>query len=190
MVFSKNPGSVTSYRRQKQIEDCLYGNLLQRPYTSVSVSDLCHQLEISRKSFYNYFPDKDSCFCSIISRKLRQCSLTVTAERPEGTTLEEVIAAFLNFWKEERSFLEIIIRNNLLMILFDQCILFLREEDKAVLEYLNTPQLHTDEFVLASYVHTHITMVLQWHKGGYEVPVEEMVRKYKRLFYEPLLQRK
>ena len=190
MAFSKTPGSTTSYRRQKQIEDCLYENLQQRPYTSVSVSDLCHQMEISRKSFYNYFPDKDSCFRSLISRKLRQCGLTVTADRPEGTRLEDVIADFLDFWKEERTFLDIIVRNNLITMLIDQSIRFLREEDKTVLEYLDTPQLQTDAFVLACYVNVHITMVLQWHKGGYEIPVEEMVLKYKRLFYEPLLQLK
>lgn len=187
MAFSKSHGSDVSYRRQKQIEDCLYGNLLQRPYSSVSISDLCHQLEISRKSFYNYFPDKDTCLRSIISRKLRQCSLAVTAEKPTGATLEDTIAGFLNYWKQERGLLDILVRNNLLLILMDQCIRFLQEEDTTVLEYLNTPQLQTDEFVMACYVNTQIVMVVQWHKGGYEVPLEEMVRKYKRLIYEPLL---
>jgi AcrR family transcriptional regulator len=187
MVISNNSGSVNAFRRQKQIEDCLYRNLLQRPYTSVSVSDLCHQLGISRKSFYNYFPDKDSCFRSVVSRKLHQCSLAVTTDRPENSTLEDVITLLMEFWKQERAFLDILVRNGLLVTLFDQCIHFLRDEDKAILEYLNTPQLETDEFVLACYVNTQITMILQWYKGGFEISVEEMVRKYKRLIYEPLL---
>lgn len=188
MAISKSHGSDLSYRRQKQIEDCLFGNLQQRPYSSVSVSDLCHQLEISRKSFYNYFPDKDTCLRSIISRKLRLCSLAVTERKPEGSTLEDSIAVFLNFWKQERALLDILVRNNLLIMLMDQCICFLREEDISILNYLNTPQLQTDEFVLASYVNTQIIMVIQWHRGNFEISVEEMVRKYKRLIYEPLLQ--
>ncbi|MEF2836472.1 MAG: TetR/AcrR family transcriptional regulator [Oscillospiraceae bacterium] len=187
MAPSKANGFLTSHRRQKQIEDCLYTNLLHRPYTSVSVSDLCHQLEISRKSFYNYFPDKDTCFRSLISRKLRQCSLAVTVNRPKDATLEDRLALLMEYWKQERAFLDILVRNGLLVMLIDQCIRFLREEDKLVLEYLNTPQLKTDEYVLACYVNVQITMILQWHKGNYEIPVEEMVRKYKRLIYEPLL---
>lgn len=187
MAFTKTPGSVTSSRRQKQIEDCLYDNLLQRPYTSVSVSDLCHQLEISRKSFYNYFPDKDTCFRSLISRKLRQCSLAVTADSLEQADRDQRIAIFLNYWKERRSFLDIIVRNNLVTMLIDQCIRFLRVEDKTVLKYLNTPQLQNDAYVLACYVNVQITIVLQWHKSGYEASVEEMVCKYKRLIYEPLI---
>lgn len=187
MAPSKANGFLTSHRRQKQIEDCLYTNLLHRPYTSVSVSDLCHQLEISRKSFYNYFPDKDTCFRSLISRKLRQCSLAIASGKPENATLDDVITIFLNYWKQERAFLDIIVRNNMTTMLFDQCIRFLRDEDKIVLEYLNTPLLATDEYVLAAYVNVQMTLVIQWHKGNYEISVEEMVRKYKRLIYEPLL---
>ena len=187
MTSSKTSGFVNSYRRQKQIEDCLYANLLQRPYTSVSVSDLCHQMELSRKSFYNYFPDKDSCLRSVINRKFRGCSLAIADGLGDDYSLEHVISIFLKYWKQERDFLDMILRNDLLTILFEQNMRFLMDEDRNVLEYLNTPQLQTDEFVLAAYVNIHIATILQWHKGGYAIPVEEMVRKYKRLLYEPLL---
>ena len=93
----------------------------------------------------------------------------------------------MEYWKQERAFLDILVRNGLLIMLIDQCIHFLREEDKLVLEYLNTPLLATDEYVLAAYVNVQMTLVIQWHKGNYEISVEEMVRKYKRLIYEPLL---
>ena len=83
--------------------------------------------------------------------------------------------------------MDIIVRNNMTTMLFDQCIRFLRDEDKIVLEYLNTPLLATDEYVLAAYVNVQMTLVIQWHKGNYEISVEEMVRKYKRLIYETLL---
>ena len=187
MAFSKTPGSANAYRRQKQIEDCLYTNLLQRPYTSVSVSDLCHQMEISRKSFYNYYPDKDSCFRAIISRKLRQCSLTITANMPAGSSRDDVIATLLNFWKQERNFIDIVVRNNLLILLIDQTLHFMTHEDRSILEFLKTPQLESNEFVLASYVTVHLTMILQWYQKNFDIPVEEMIPKYKRLVYEPLL---
>lgn len=40
MEITKLPGSSTAYRRQKQIEECLYTNLLQRPIL-LSVSLIC-----------------------------------------------------------------------------------------------------------------------------------------------------
>ena len=189
MDRTKVPGSSAAYRRQKQIEECLYENLLQRPYPSVSISDLCHQLGISRKSFYNYFPDKDSCFRALISDKLQACILHMTTDLPENATEEEAIALYLSFWKEEKNLLDIIARNNLLPLLVEQCICFLREEDQSILPFLNTPQLKTDDFVLAGFVSVQITLILQWYLHNFVTPLEEMVRAYQRLLYQPLLSR-
>lgn len=186
MNFSKGHSSVTASRRQKQIEDCLYHNLLQRPYTSVSISDLCHQLEISRKSFYNYYPDKDSCFRAIISRKFRQCVLQLTS-LPEGTSQDDTILTFLNFWKAERNLLDIIVRNNLLYVSIDQCIVFLRDEDRSILNILNTPQMQNDEYVLSVFVTANITLLLHWYMKGFDISSEQMVNKYKRIIHEPLV---
>lgn len=189
MEITKVPSSATAYRRQKQIEDCLFENLLQRPYPSVSISDLCHQLGISRKSFYNYFPDKDSCFRAIISRKIHACILRLSTDLPERATQEQVIAYYLSYWKEEKGLFDIIARNNLLSLLMDQCVYFLREEDQIILPFLNTPQLKTDEFILAGFVSIQITMLMQWYLQNYSTPLEEMVRIYQRLIYSPLLGR-
>lgn len=183
------PVSTAAYRRQKQIEECLYENLLLRPYPSVSISDLCHQLGISRKSFYNYFPDKDSCFRAIISRKIRECILMLTTDLPENVSLEGAIAAYLSYWKQERSLFDIIVRNNHLSVLMDQCIHFLREEDQAFLPFLDTPRLKADDFVLAGFVSIHISLLLQWYLQNFSTPVEEMVCTYQRLLYQPLINR-
>lgn len=187
MDQQRMPGSTAAYRRQKQIEDCLYDNLLLRPYPSVSISDLCHQLDISRKSFYNYFPDKDSCFRSIISRKIHSCILRLTTEVPENAPVEAIIMVYLTFWKQQTGFLEIIVRNNLVQMLTDQCIHFLLEENQIIMPFLNTPQLKADTFVLSAFSTVQITLILQWYLQGFETPLEDMVRTYKRLFYQPLL---
>lgn len=189
MDHNKVPSSATAYRRQKQIEETLFENLLLRPYPSVSISDLCHQLGISRKSFYNYFPDKDSCFRAIVSRKLQNCILHLTANAAETATEEATIASYLSFWKNEKAFLEIIVRNNLLSLLIDQCIYFLQEENQIILPFLDTPKLKADSFVLSCFVTVQITLILQWHMQNFQTTLEEMVHTYQRLIYQPLLNR-
>ena len=187
MDQTKVPGSATAYRRQRQIEDCLFENLQQRPYPSVSISDLCHQLGISRKSFYNYFPDKDSCFRSFISRKLETCIYRLTMELPENPSEEDVVALYLSYWKGEKALFDIIVRNNLLSMLMDQCIHFLRVEDQSILPFLDTPRLKADDFVLAGFVSVQITLIMQWYLQNFSSPLEEMVRTYLRLVYQPLI---
>ena len=190
MDITKVPGSATAYRRQKQIEECLFDNLLQRPYPSVSISDMCYQLGISRKSFYNYFPDKDSCFRAIISRKIHTCILRLSSELPQNAAEEDYIAFYLSFWKEEKGLFDIVVRNNLLTLLMDQCIHFLQEEHQSILPILDTPQLKTDAFVLSGFVSIQVTLILQWYLEGFQTPLEEMIRTYQRLVYQPLIGRR
>ncbi len=187
MDMTKSPVSATAYRRQRQIEECLYENLQHRPYTSVSISDLCHQLGLSRKSFYNYYPDKDACFQAIIKRKLQACMLQLASIPPDGSGNRDAIAAFLSFCRTEKIFLDIITRNNLVTTLLDQSIHYLRNEDRAVMELLNTALLKNDPYVLSCYVSVNVTFVLQWHLENFATPLEEMIQKYQRLLYEPLL---
>lgn len=187
MDYTKVPASATAYRRQRQIEECLFDNLVQRPYSSVSISDLCHQLGISRKSFYNYFPDKDSCFRAIISRRLHKCVLHMTTDIPENAAIETVIGSYLSYWKDEKALFDIIVRNNLLGLLIDQCVHFLQEENQIMLPFLDTPKLKTDSFVLSGFVSLQVTIVLKWYLQNFETPIEEMIQTYLRLLYQPLL---
>ena len=76
----KLPNTPGTCQRQKQIEDCLYENLLQKPYHNISVSDLCKQVGISRKAFYNYYPSKDACFCAILDRAIQDSVLRLTPD--------------------------------------------------------------------------------------------------------------
>lgn len=190
MEPAKAPASATAYRRQRQIEDCLYENLQQRPYTSVSVSDLCHQLGLSRKSFYNYYPDKDACFRAIISREIRSCMLQLTSLPPDEFENSQAILTFLSFCRQEKIFLDIIVRNNLTTVLMDQMIHYLQHEDKVVLALLDTCCLKNDPYVLSCYVSVNVTFILQWYLENFATPLEEMAAKYQRLLYEPLLSRK
>ncbi len=189
MDTTKSPNSATAYRRQRQIEDCLYENLLHRPYTSVSVSDLCHQLGLSRKSFYNYYPDKDACFHAIISRKIQSCMLHLASIPTDGGS-RDAIAAYLSFCRDEKVFFDIIIRNNLVTALMDQGIRYLRDEDKVILELLNTDLLKNDSYILSCYVSVNITFILQWHLENFSTSLEEMIQKYQRLLHEPLIRLK
>lgn len=187
MDMPKSPVSATAYRRQRQIEDCLYENLQHRPYTSVSISDLCHQLGLSRKSFYNYYPDKDTCFRTVINRKIHACMLHLAGTPLDSNGNRDAIAAFLSFCREEKGFFDIITRNNLVITLMDEVIRYLRNEDKAVMDLLSTNLLKNDSYILSCYVSVNVTFILQWYLENFSTPLEEMVHKYQRLLYEPLI---
>ena len=51
-----------SANRQRQLENGLLAAMLSRHYEEISVSDLCDNLNIPRKSFYRYFPVRTGRF--------------------------------------------------------------------------------------------------------------------------------
>ena len=102
---------------------------------------------------------------------------------------EDAIAYYLAYWKNEKALLDVIIRNNLVYLLGEQCIHFLLEEDTTFLPFLDTPRLKADEFVLAGFVNLQITLIMQWYMQNFSTPLEEMVNTYQRLLYQPLITR-
>lgn len=183
----KPHSTATAYRRQRQIEDCLYENLLHTPYQSISVADLCRQVGISRKAFYNYYHDKEDCLNAIVDRILRDAILHVTTTLPDSATPLETTMVLLDFWKDQKSLYDILFRNNLLSILMERHILYILKEDRSVLDLLSTPDVKSDTDILSCYVACQITLVLQWYLRGYDTPTEEMAKKLLRMLHAPMI---
>lgn len=177
----------TAYRRQRQIEDCLYECLLHTPYRSVSVSDICQRVGISRKAFYNYYRDKDACFCAVIRRKLRDSMLRATTEIPDGATMLQATTTMLSYWKEQKEFLDMIVRNQLLHFLLMESIQHTLHEEGSILDLLSTSEVKSDKDILACYMSSQITLLLQWYQRNFDTPVEEMAKKYLRIIHEPMI---
>ena len=49
-----------SSRRQRALEQGLLNILGTVPYAKITLTDLCRQLQIPRKTFYRYFPSKEA----------------------------------------------------------------------------------------------------------------------------------
>lgn len=179
--------TATAYRRQRQIEDCLFENMLHTPYASISVADLCRQVGISRKAFYNYYHDKDACLCAIIDRILRGAVLHTSRNASDNASPLEAAVVLLDYWRQQREFYDIIVRNNLLHFLILRNMEYALNEDRSILDLLNTPEVKSDTDILACYLSSHITLVLQWYLRGFDTPTEEMAKKLLRIMHVPMI---
>lgn len=183
----KPHSTATAFRRQKQIEDCLYENMLTTPYQSISVADLCRQVGISRKAFYNYYQDKDACFYAVVDRFMHDALLYAAKTTPDRATSLEAAIIILEYWKGKKDFFDVICRNNLLHFLFTQTMNYVLLEERATLEQLSTPELKSDTDILACYMSSQLTLVLRWYLRGFDSPTEEIARKLLRILYAPLI---
>ena len=187
MTVNRTRNTATAQRRQKQIEDCLIENLQHNPWQSISVADICRQVGISRKAYYNYYKDKNDCFCAYVDRLLRECVLTCTQILPDNATPLDAAIVLLDFWKEQKGFLDIVVRNDLMFFLMLRNVDFVLTEDRSLLRLLNTRELPSDTDILTAYTSVQLSLVLCWYGRGFADPTEEIAKKLLRLLHEPLL---
>lgn len=189
MPANRTRTTSTAQRRQRQIEDCLYENLLHTPWQSISVADLCRQVGISRKAYYNYYKDKDDCLNAYIDRLLRESMLHTTRNLPDDATAMDAAVIMLNYWKEQKAFLDALVKNNLTYYLTVRNIVYAQEENQTLLRQLSTHDVETDMDIVSCYTAIQLTLVLSWHGRGFDTPTEEMARKLLRLIFRPMIPR-
>ena len=187
MAVNRIHNTPTAQRRQIQIEDCLYENLQHTPWQSISVADLCRQVGISRKAYYNYYKDKEACFCAYIDRLIREGLLVTSQNLPHNGTPMDAAILLLDYWKDQKRFFDILVKNNLTYFLTAQTVHYVLTEDRTIMEQLSTEALPTDTDILSCYAALQTTLLLLWHSRGFNTPTEEMAKKIMRIMYEPLV---
>jgi AcrR family transcriptional regulator len=187
MAVNRIHNTASAQRRQKQIEDCLYENLLHTPWQSISVADICRQVGISRKAYYNYYKDKEACFCAYIDRLIRDALLVTSQNIPDSDTPLEAAVMLLDYWKSKKPFFDILVKNGLTYFLIAQTSHYVLMEDRTVMERLSTEEIPSDADILTCYSAIQIMLILQWHSRGFDTPTVDMARKFLRLMHEPLV---
>ena len=185
--MTANRNTPTALRRQRQIEDCLFENLMHTPWQSISVTDICRQVGISRKAYYNYYKDKEDCLCAYIDRVLRNTILETAKSLPDNASALDAAVALLENWRNQQGFIDVVVQNKLLYFLMNRVIDYVLTEDRALLELLSTDEIPTDTDILSCYTAIQMTLIFQWYQRGFDTPVEEMAKKFLRIVHEPLI---
>ena len=181
--------SETNVQRKKKIEDCLLSLMQEIPYEEITVKGLAEKLQIARKTFYHYFPNKQSCLKSLTERLLFECHLRQLQADASGD-LEVLFRIQLQFWLEHKDYLDVINRNRLESFLLNRIMAFVSWEENDLPEKLSTPDVPFDEDILLFFVSGQVFLLLKWARESFRKPVEEMVKKSVRLVREPLICKK
>lgn len=176
-----------SAARQRQLEEGLLLAMSTRQYETISVSDLCDQLGIPRKSFYRYFSGKDGALHALIDHTLLEFEEFAIPSSPgEKRSSSTDLERFFSFWLHQKPLLDALQRSNLsgeLVVRSVEHALgdvgFLHHEEKSARRYATT-------FGVCGLM----SMVLDWHHGGYEISPGQMASVAVQLLTEPLFSRK
>lgn len=176
-----------SAARQRELEQGLLAAMSTNLYEEISISDLCEQLEIPRKSFYRYFSGKDGALHALIDHtimELESFRWPPVSENDQSFQLE--LEHFFAFWKERKLLLDALSRSGLSGVLIERSIEQALSEAGITRQHMSQhgPELrgHATMFGVCGLM----SMVVTWHHDGYPHTPKQMAQIAVKLITEPL----
>lgn len=182
----KSCQSEQSSNRQRELEQGLLQLMLNRNYEDISVSELCDYLQIPRKAFYRYFSSKDGALYALIDHTLAVFfEMPTTPNKARGTALGDLDLYFV-FWYENRTLLDALHTSSLSGILVERANNFALQEGHLPRKFKNLdPDIQS--LAMAFSVCGLMSMILHWHRGGFQLTPEEMTKFAQEILTNPLL---
>ena len=176
-----------SAQRQRQLEEGLQTVMLTKHFEEISVSDLCDQLQVPRKSFYRYFSSKDGALYGLIDHTMMEYErFAVARQKVTGRTLSNELESFFQFWVEHKDLLDAIQKSGLSGVLVERSISHALGETVMPKRFLPRDSRDMQRQVTMFGVCGLMSMVLTWHHDGYKETPTQLARVACRLLGQPL----
>ena len=166
-----------SSRRQRELEQGLLHALASQSYGKITLTQLCSQLGIPRKTFYRYFPTKDDCLLGLIDHTLSDCNdLALRGWTGKNGLDKDTQLRFFTFWQERKPLLDALRDNGLDGLLLERTTVIV-DRMKETGEEQSFARDQVEYFI----AHGLMTTVLRWHHFGFQSSPEEMAEVFGNL---------
>ena len=175
-----------SAARQRELMEGLLEAMLQQHYDEITVSNLCERMQIPRKSFYRYFTSKDGALHALLDHTLLEFYDTGRIEGLRGGTPIGDLERFFTFWKAHKRLLDAIKYSSLGGMLVERAVSLAKQEE-LMPGYVRSWEENMKDVAMSFVVCGLMSMVIQWHKEGYQIPTEQMAKNAKTMLSRPLI---
>lgn len=175
--------------RQRELEQGLLAAMSSHPFDEISISDLCTQIGIPRKSFYRYFSSKEGALHALLDHTLMEIATNhLTAEEKTPLSLTKELERFFQDWKNQKSLLDALNRSGLGNVLIERAVELavsssIGTSNRLLARDADPQKGHAAAFLICGLMST----VLQWHHSGYQESPAQMAQIAFRLLTQPLI---
>lgn len=172
--------------QQRRLEECLLAMMQDKLLAEISVSAMCEETGLSRKTFYRLFDSKQDVLHALVDRVIREyIRFRLPREAVEPGVSEELLT-FYTYWQEQRELLDALSKNGLSTILYDRCIQHMVEEETDVLRQIGIdPGPERNEETLMFFLSGLLTVMVSWHHTGYRKSPRQMAAITEKIFTAP-----
>ena len=162
-----------SSQRQRQLEQGLLLAMKNKRYEEVTISDLCEQMQIPRKSFYRYFDSKEGCLFALLDHTIMTGASYYMPEGSLDLSGIDFCIRICEYWQNQTQLLNALEKNSLSLQLLQRIVRYALTEESAYTRYLGIPQDHVMEHIVYN-VGGLMGLILTWHHEGYQKTAAQM----------------
>lgn len=159
--------------------DALTGLMKTNDYALITVTQICQEAELSRRTFYRLYETKEE-----ILHEYMQLLAAAFMERVAGTKpghYEEVAVMYFVFWNEHAEFLRLLKKNRLLDLLYH-----MTENMAPVVFHKIKPQVSIDEETLSFLMSYSLgglnAMLIRWVEKDMQTAPQQMGQIMEKAF--------
>ncbi len=175
-----------SAKRQREIESALFELMKKRSYDNLTVTELCDELGMPRKTFYRYFDCKDDALFALIEHTLAEYMGFSAVSLGSPRTLEHELERFFLFWQHKKDFLDAFAKNGMLTRIAESALKFPLSEAISVSRFLPDEDEVTRKKIFEFTICGLISLIIEWYNNGFDMAVEDMARLTCRMISQPL----
>lgn len=172
-------------QRSQHIAATLLRMMENKHFNDITISSLCEEVNVPRKSFYRYFDTKEDVFHLYIDTLLEECiRLSGMDARQEVEVTQERLSICYRFWLEHKSFLDAAKRSNMVPHILSRMLQYYEFSTSAdhPTSSFSTYQIRTLFSMTGMF-----SMILQWYTNHFDRTPEEMAKLTLELFEKPLI---
>lgn len=170
--------------QQRLFQQALLGAIKNQRYSQVSVTDLCRQTGLSRKTFYRLYENKDDVLCALLDGILYNMPIH---QEPKQSVQEDLYRIF-EYWKEQKQILDALSVDHQTYLLLERALYYVSGEDLATQRALGAIGHPHKEEILLFVLGGILSMTIRWHHSGYAKSTQEMAQLAALLLMSPPLQ--
>lgn len=179
--------SKQSAQRQKFIAECMVQLWKKQNYNQITVSEICKQAGVPRKTFYRYFENKEDVFSLICDDLMMQYE---TYLGPYGCgekyTMEKDIEKFFMFNKRHEALWNLVQRDNMSAMVIEWVVLKIVEKGQKRSEDESMPDSAVRQMRISFFMHGLFAIFFGWKKRGYTISEKEAAEIAVKLVSVPL----
>ena len=171
--------------QQQILQKTLLSMMKEIPYDDISVRGLCQAADISRKTFYRLFSGKEDVLFALIDNTcLNYVQFVPDRDALDPGRSRELQALFL-YWKQQSALLDALRSCKRRGLLVERATEYVLHDDFRTLSILGASENRYSREITLFFISGIISLILDWHEGGFDRSVPEMAELMQLLMTSP-----